>query len=80
MAIDWVYAKRLDAQAVTASMNGWGDTVTTSSSSSGTHYLTGAVGFEIKAAKELLVRADYSRQVSADDRQCGFTVALNYGF
>ena len=24
----------------------------------------------------MLVRADYSRQVSADDRQCGFTVAL----
>ncbi len=80
LAIDWIYAKRLNAQAVTASMNGWGDTVTTTASPSGTNYLTGTVGLEIKAAKELLVHADYSRQVYADDRQSGFAVALNYEF
>jgi uncharacterized protein YhjY with autotransporter beta-barrel domain len=80
LAIDWVYARRLDAQAVTASLNGWGDTVTTASSSSDTHFFTGTVGLEITATKELLFHADYSRQVHADDRQSGFSVALNYEF
>ena len=80
LAIDWVYAKRLDAQAVTASMNGWEDTVTTSSSRSDTHFFTGSVGLEIMASKELLFHADYSSQLHAEDRQSGFTVALNYEF
>jgi uncharacterized protein YhjY with autotransporter beta-barrel domain len=80
LVIDWVYAKRLDAQAVTASVNGWGDTVITASFPSDTHFFTGTVGLEIMATKELLFHADYSRQVEGDKGQSGFTVALNYAF
>lgn len=78
--IEWTYAKRLDAQNVTASMNGWEESVTTSSYPSDTHFFTGTVGIEIAATKELFIHADYSRQIQADDGQSGFTVALNYAF
>ena len=78
--IDWAYAKRLDAQAVTASMNGWEESVTTSSSPSDTHFFTGTLGVEIAATKELLIHADYSRQTQANAGQTGFVVALNYAF
>lgn len=47
LAVDWVYAKRLDAQGVTASMNGWEETVTVSSSQGDTHFFTGTAGVEI---------------------------------
>jgi len=80
MVVDWTYAKRLDTQAVTASMNGWEESVTTVSSPSDSSFFTGTVGLEIAANKELLIHVDYSRQVEVDDRQAGFTVALNYGF
>ena len=80
LVIDWVYAKRLDARAVTASMNGWEESVTTSSFLSDSHFFTGRVGLEIMATKELLFHADYSSQLHAEDRQSGFTVALNYEF
>ncbi len=80
MLIDWTYAKRLDSQTVTASMNGREDTVTVLSSPSDAHFLTGTVGLKITATKGLLVHADYSRQIEADYRQTGFTVALNYEF
>ncbi|MBZ4219738.1 MAG: autotransporter outer membrane beta-barrel domain-containing protein [Chlorobium sp.] len=80
LEIDWSYAKRLDAQAVTASLNGWEESVTTSSSPSDSHFFTGTVGVEIMATKELLLHADYSRQVEGDEGQSGFTVALNYSF
>jgi len=78
--MDWAYAKRLDAQAVTASMNGWEESVTTSSSPSDSHFFNGTVGVEIAATKELFLHADYSRQVVGDEGQSGFTVALNYSF
>ena len=80
LVIDWVYAKRLDARAVTASMNGWEESVTTSSSLSDSHFFTGRVGLEIMATKALLFHADYSRQAEGDEGQSGFTVALNYAF
>jgi uncharacterized protein YhjY with autotransporter beta-barrel domain len=80
MVIDWVYAKRIDARAVTASMNGWEESVTTSSYLSDSHFFTGRVGLEIMATKELLLHADYSRQIQTQEGQSGFSVALNYEF
>jgi uncharacterized protein with beta-barrel porin domain len=80
LEMDWTYAKRLDAQAVTASMNGWGDTLTTFSAPSDTHFFSGTVGVEIEATKKLLVHADYSRRLHSADGQSGLTVALNYAF
>ncbi len=77
---DWTYAKRLDTQAVTASMNGWEESVTTVSSPSDSFFLSGTVGLEIAANKGLLIHADYSHQIQADDRQSCFTIALCYGF
>ena len=80
MVVDWTYAKRFDTQAVTASMNGWEESVTTFLYPSDTSFFTGTVGLEMAMNKELLIHADYSHQAQADDRQSGFTVALSYGF
>ncbi len=81
IVVGWAYTKRLDAQAVTASMNGWTESFTTSSSSlSDTQSLTGSVGLEVALNKSLFIHADYSRQAEADDRQSGFALAMNYEF
>jgi hypothetical protein len=78
--IDWAYARRLDAHAVSASMNGWSDSFTTTASSANISLYTGTAGLEVALSKSLIIKADYSAQYHDGERQSAFGATVNYEF
>jgi uncharacterized protein YhjY with autotransporter beta-barrel domain len=80
LIIGWGYEQRLDAQAITASMNGWSDSFTTTSSLGGTNTLMGSAGLEMAVSKSLFIQADYFYQARNYARQSGFSGAMRYEF
>ncbi|NTU44506.1 MAG: autotransporter outer membrane beta-barrel domain-containing protein [Chlorobiaceae bacterium] len=80
VVIGWAFAKRLDAQEVTASMNGRSDFFTTSAAIGTTQMFTGRAGIETALSREFFISAEGFRQAQSGNRQSGFAVAMNYLF
>ncbi|NTW69747.1 MAG: autotransporter outer membrane beta-barrel domain-containing protein, partial [Chlorobiaceae bacterium] len=58
VVIGWAFAKRLDAQEVTASMNGRSDSFTTSAAIGTTQMFTGRAGIETALSREFFISAE----------------------
>ena len=80
ISMGWAYEKRIDRQAVTASMNGWSDSFTTNSSQPIGHVLTGTAGVMMNVGKRMIAYADYIFQTASGYRNNGFEAGLSWEF
>jgi len=80
LSAGWAYEKRIDNQAVTASMNGWNDSFTTYAPLSDRQSLTGKAGLIISTSKQLLIHADYIFQTASGYRNDGVEGGISCSF
>ena len=80
ISIGWAYEKRIDRQAVTASMNGWSDSFSTYSSQPVQHVLTGSAGVMMNVGKRVIAYADYICQRASGYSSNGLEAGLSLEF
>jgi len=80
LSVGWAYEKRIDNQAVTASMNSWNDSFTTYSPLSDRQSFTGKAGLMISTGKQLLIHADYIFQTASGYSNDGIEGGISWAF